>query len=155
MQKLIHKYSLKIWLRTQQQISNKSQYIRILGYVCVCMLSLQSCLTLCNLPGSSVHGILQVRILEWVAIPFSRGSSWPRDWTHSSCITGRFFTTESQRKLILGHYSSIKKNELLIHATKWIHLKQTGWMKEARATKTIWPKKNQKQKRKSFMTPFE
>ena len=57
----------------------------------------QSCPTLCNSmdcspPGSSVHGILQVRILEWVAIPFSRGSSQPRDWTHISWITGRFFT---------------------------------------------------------------
>ena len=36
----------------------------------------------CSPPGSSVHGILQARILEWVAIPFSRGSSRPRDWTH-------------------------------------------------------------------------
>ena len=39
-----------------------------------------------SLPGSSVHGIFQARILEWVAIPFSRGSSWPRDPTHVSCI---------------------------------------------------------------------
>ena len=46
----------------------------------------------CSLPGSSVHGILQARILEWVAIPFSTGSSWPRDWTWVSCIAGRFFT---------------------------------------------------------------
>ena len=46
----------------------------------------------CSLPGSSVHGILQVRILEWVAIPFSRGSSRPRDQTWVSCIAGRFFT---------------------------------------------------------------
>ena len=51
-----------------------------------------SCLTLCHsvdcssLPGSSVHGILQARILEWVAIPFSRGSSRPRDQTCISCI---------------------------------------------------------------------
>ena len=45
-----------------------------------------------NLPGSSVHGILQARILEWVAIPFSRGSSQPRDPTHISFIAGRFFT---------------------------------------------------------------
>ena len=61
----------------------------------------QSCLTLCNPvdcspPGSSVHGILQARILEQVAISFCRGSSQPRDgsgvsWV--SCITGRFFTT--------------------------------------------------------------
>ena len=51
----------------------------------------QSYLTLCDtmdysLPGSSVHGILQARILEWVAIPFLRGSSWPRDWTWVSWI---------------------------------------------------------------------
>ena len=44
-----------------------------------------------NLPGSSVHGILQARILEWVAIPFSRGSSQPRDRTWVSYIAGRFF----------------------------------------------------------------
>ena len=42
-------------------------------------------------PGSSVHGILQARILEWVAISFSRGSSQPRDWTQVSRIAGRFF----------------------------------------------------------------
>ena len=51
----------------------------------------QSCLTLCSpmdysLPGSSVHGISQVIILEWVSISFSRGSFWLRDWTHISCI---------------------------------------------------------------------
>ena len=52
----------------------------------------QSCLTLCNPmdcspPGSSVHGILPARILEWVAISFSRGSFWPRDWTLISCVS--------------------------------------------------------------------
>ena len=41
----------------------------------------------CSLPGSFVHGILQARILEWVATPFSRGSSWPRDWTQVSCVS--------------------------------------------------------------------
>ena len=46
----------------------------------------------CSLPGSSVHGILQARILEWIANPFSRGSSWLRDHTQVSCIAGRFFT---------------------------------------------------------------
>ena len=40
----------------------------------------------CSPPGSCVHGISQARILYWVAISFSRGSSWPRDWTHLSCI---------------------------------------------------------------------
>ena len=57
----------------------------------------QSCPTLCDPmdcspPGSSVHGIFQARILEWVAISFSRGSSRPRDWTRVSCIVGRCFT---------------------------------------------------------------
>jgi len=52
----------------------------------------------CNMPGSSVHAILQARILEWVAMPSSRGSSQSRDQTHVSCITGRFFTIESSKK---------------------------------------------------------
>ena len=57
----------------------------------------QSCLTLCDPvdcspPGSSVPGIFQARMLEWVAISFSRGSSRTRDRTRVSCIAGRFFT---------------------------------------------------------------
>ena len=55
----------------------------------------------CSLPGSSVHGILQARILEWVAIPFSRGSFWPRDWTYvflSPTVAGRFFPTSTAWK---------------------------------------------------------
>ena len=57
----------------------------------------QPCLTLCNPrncgpPGSSIRGILQTRILEWVAFPFLRGSSRPRDWSQVSRILGRFFT---------------------------------------------------------------
>ena len=52
----------------------------------------------CNLPGSSVHEILQARILDWVAIPFSRGSSQPRDQTWVCCIVGRFFTISSTKK---------------------------------------------------------
>ena len=46
----------------------------------------------CSLPGSSIHGIFQTRILEWVAISFSRGSSWPRGWTRVSCFVGRCFS---------------------------------------------------------------
>ena len=66
----------------------------------------KSCLTLfypmdCSPLSSSVHGISQARILEWVAISFSRGSSWPRDWTHVSCIAGRFFTSKPPGKPIL------------------------------------------------------
>jgi len=47
---------------------------------------------------SSVHGLLRARILEWVAVPFSRGSSQPRDQTRFSCTAGRFFTFESPEK---------------------------------------------------------
>ena len=59
---------------------------------CLHTKSLQSCTTLCNSincspPGSSVHGILQARILEWVAVPSSTGSSQPRDPTHVSYLT--------------------------------------------------------------------
>ena len=52
-------------------------------------------------PGSSVHGILQAGILEWVAIPFSRGSSRPRDWTRISYIAGRFLTIWATREELL------------------------------------------------------
>ena len=53
----------------------------------------QSCLSLCNPMDYTVHGIFQARILEWVAVPFSRGSSQPRDRTQVSCIAGRYFTS--------------------------------------------------------------
>ena len=83
--------------------------------------SLQSCLTLwdpmeCSLPGSSVHGILQARILEWVAMPSSKRSSPPRDQTHISwgscisCIAGRFFTTEPSGKPTVKYSSAIKRD---------------------------------------------
>ena len=72
-------------------------------FLCVCVKSLQACTTLCNpmdysLPGSSVNGILQARILEWVAISFSRGSSQPGDRTTSlmpNTLPGAFFTAST------------------------------------------------------------
>ena len=79
-------------------LASPSEYI----YACMHVKKLQSCLTLCDLmdcspPGSSVYGIFQARILEWVAISFSRGSSRLRDWTCVSYISyitlaGRFFS---------------------------------------------------------------
>ena len=68
----------------------------------VCVLVTQSCPTLCDpmdcsLPGSSVHGILQAGRLEWVAIPFSRGSSWHRSQTQVSRIAGRLLTVLSHQ----------------------------------------------------------
>ena len=53
----------------------------------------QSCPTVCDPMDYTVHGILQARILEWVAFPFSRGSSQPRGWIQVSHIAGRFFTS--------------------------------------------------------------
>ena len=53
----------------------------------------QSCPTLCDPVDYTVHGILQARILEWVAFPFSRGSPQPREGTQVSCIAGGFFTS--------------------------------------------------------------
>ena len=72
------------------------------GFECMLSHLRLKCSTLCNPmdcspPGSSVHGILQARRLEWAAMPSSRGSSWPNGQTHgscSSCIAGRFFTAE-------------------------------------------------------------
>ena len=73
----------------------------------------QSCLTLCDPmdcspPGSSIHGILQARVQEWVAISFSRGSSWPRDQTWVSCIAGGFFTIWAK-----GHLQNPTANSIL------------------------------------------
>ena len=70
----------------------------------------QSCLTLCepmdySPPGSSVHGILQASLLEWVAVPFSRGSSQPMDWTHISGTAGKFFTIWATREATLWESS--------------------------------------------------
>ena len=71
-------------------------------YCCFCLVA-KSCPTLCypvycSSPGSSVHGISQARILEGVAISFSRGSSWPRDRTCIFSLPGRYFTLEPPRK---------------------------------------------------------
>ena len=63
-------------------------------------------------PGTSVHETLQARILEWVAIPFFRESSQPRDWTQVSCIAGRFFTVWVTREAhdVLIVSSPLSKN---------------------------------------------
>ena len=58
-----------------------------------------------------VHGILQARILEWVAFPFSRGSSQPRDRTQVSPITGRFFTSWATREAQIYEEQAIIKND--------------------------------------------
>ena len=81
------------------------------------MLVSQLCSTLCdpmdcNSPGSSVHEILQARILEWVAISFSRGSSQLRDQTQVSCIAGRCFTIWATREAPNKTITAIKFNKI-------------------------------------------
>ena len=66
----------------------------------------------CSLPGSSVHGILQARILEWVAMPSSRGSSQPNNWTCISYTAGGFFTPAEPPGKHTGQYSLL---EYVIH----------------------------------------
>ena len=77
---------------------------------CYCSVA-KSCLTLCDPmdyspAGSSVYGIFQARILEWVAISFPRASCWPRDQTCISCLAGKFFPTEPPGKPV-GTYIPI------------------------------------------------
>ena len=87
-----------IWAEVFSSINSHCMCVYVC--VCVCVLVTQSYLTLCDPmdcspPGSSVHGILQARILEWNAITFSRGSSWSRDQIWVSWIASRFFTIKT------------------------------------------------------------
>ena len=115
----------------------------------MCVLSHSVCLTLCNSmdcswPGPSVHGILQARTLEWVAMPSSRGSSQPRDQTQMSHIAGRFFTVwatretpwrkvtenkymrdENARQLIINHMWKVREKK----SQHW-QVPQLYWQKE-------------------------
>ena len=80
----------------------------------------------CSPPGSSVPGLLQARILEWVAILFSGGSSWPRDRTWDSCTAGRLFTTEPLEKPYLQLSESLMNCPWL----KWKIKKNSIWKKK-------------------------
>ena len=84
----------------------------------------QSYLTLfdpmdCSLPSSSVHGICQARTLEWVAIPFSRGSSWPWNQTQVSYLTGRFFTIWATREAPQNHH-------MIQQFHFWVYIQRKG-----------------------------
>ena len=89
------------------------------------MLVTQSYLTLCkpmdcNLPASSTHGIFQVRTLEWAAISFSRGSSWPRDRTQVSCTAGRLLTIWATREAWVDNYLETKHLYLKWHIDSFL-----------------------------------
>ena len=88
------------------------------GFCCCCLVT-KSCPTLCSpidcsLQGSSVHGIFQARILEWVAISFSRRSSQPRDWTHIFCIGKWILYNWATREFPLQGSTNQLKNIMLI-----------------------------------------
>ena len=81
----------------------------------------------CSLPGSSIHGILQARILEWVAISFSRGSSQPRDWTWISRNTGRHFTIWTTREAHFLSFTWCDYNIYLLLRGKVNHQSNNTW----------------------------
>ena len=103
--------------------------------MCLCLIT-QSCWTLCNPmdcspPGSSVHGIFHARILEWVAISYSRGSSQPRDWIHISYVScnGRWILYhwaiwEAQSSLYFSSVQSLSR--VWLFATLWTRARQAS-----------------------------
>ena len=104
-----------------------------LDYLCVVLVT-QSCPTLCDFvdcspPGSSVHGILQARILEWVAISF-KGSFQPREGTQVSSTAGRFFTVWATREVnYLDYLMVLKSNSKCLYKR---HSKET-WNRRRRS----------------------
>ena len=101
--------------RSGQMLRTGICHYHIRGFRSV-VLAAQSCPALCDLmdwgpSGSSVHGILQARILEWVAMPFSRGSSRPSNWTQVSWIAGGFLTIWATGKPLGVFYPAL--NSLL------------------------------------------
>ena len=103
--------------------------------VCPCMCVL-SHVWLCDSSGSSVHGIFQSRILEWVAISYSRGSSWPRGWTCVSCVscTGRWilYWLSHQGNLYIAVYQFIyfiyKNPPCSIYSSFRLHCRPHLWI---------------------------
>ena len=97
-----------VQMSVQWKRHSKLLYLSVIMKMWVCLVT-QSCSSLCHPmdyspPGSSGHGILQARILEQVAIHFSRGFSRARDWTWASCIACKFFTVWAQGKPIMNFF---------------------------------------------------
>ena len=86
-------------MKNVKEAKVKQKWTRVIRYLAYFA---QSCPTLCDPMDYKVHGILQARILEWVAYLFSNGSSQPRNWTGVSCIAGRFFTNWAIREVLLA-----------------------------------------------------
>ena len=95
----------------------------------------------CSPPGSSVHGTLQARILEWVGIRFSGESSRPRDWAQVSCIAGLFFTIWAiLYQLRASLVGQLLKNLLAVRETWiWSWVGKIPWRRERLSTPVFWP----------------
>ena len=91
----------------------------------------------CRPPGFSLHGILQARILEWVAMAFSRASSWPRDQNQVSCTAGRFFTDWDTREA-LQKCEALSKNRMK-------RQERLNWMNESGQWGMSWSAKEQRE----------
>ena len=136
--KITKTYSVNCW----QWLKQLNSTLFISGNMCVCVCEVaQSCPTLCDpmdcsLPGSSLHGILQARVLELAAISFSRGSSQPRDRTQVSRIPGRCFNLWATREAPSG---SIKWYNYIEEKNK---TNLAGFLKSIKHVSTLWPWKS-------------
>ena len=115
------------WVRKEQTQGTQGKFSighvfgAFVGHVCVWSVVFDSCEPVdCSLPGFSVLGILQARILEWVAISSSRGSSRPRDWTHSFYMAGGFFTCSPIREVPICGAFDCKYTTLGLDWRYWI-----------------------------------
>ena len=94
----------------------------------------------CSLPGSPVHEVFQARILQWVAISFSMGSSWPRDQTHVSsvsCIAGGFFTCWAIKEEIHYKYNQKLKSDFQKKLIQGRNLEEDILLLEAESSLTM------------------
>ena len=119
---------LSLWVKLSSTEDFKISHIRLLVlYNNNNESESQSCLILwdlmdCNLPHSSVCGIIKARIFEWVAISFFRGSSWPRDRTQVCCIAGGFFTIWATREATDNNNNNSKNNNTIAIGIQGCHM---------------------------------
>ena len=92
------------------------------GKLCESVSESSSVVALCHPMDHAVHGTLQAGVLEWAAVPFSRGSSQPRDQTQVSCIAGGFFTSWATREVIRQEIARVNTDILGISKLKWTRM---------------------------------
>ena len=102
------------WLAKAVHVKEQESYVEVKSLSRVWLF-----VTLCSPPGSPVHGILQARVLEWIAISFSRASSRPRDWTQFSCIAGRRFNLWATREAPL---KSRRRKQICRIRRNWVEI---------------------------------